>query len=80
MDCNIIFDTGCEISNRGCTDITYNAMFIESFIYLNGERVRGMPIFESFDEMRLSLKNLDAKLVCTWPPLDSELPMRGHVA
>ncbi len=65
LNCNIIFDIGCEVSNRGCTDITYNAVLIKSFISQNGEIMTGMPIFESFDEMTLLLEKMDAKLVCT---------------
>ena len=50
LDCNIIFDAGCVLSRRGCTDSVYNGLLINSFSNESNNRIHRMPVFNSYDE------------------------------
>lgn len=44
IQCNILFDTGCVVIQKGCTDDEYAMEYIKNF-KINGKQYLGTPIF-----------------------------------
>lgn len=62
--CKIVFGFGCIETEKGCTDSTYFARLINEFTEIDGEKVNGMPVFESLDDAQNIMPKLQPKFVC----------------
>lgn len=73
LDCNIIFDTGCEYIKRGCTDSTYNTLLVKEFEDVDGNKILGMPVFDSYNEMQQLLFKYRYTFACTCGKIECDV-------
>jgi len=61
--CHIIFDICCVNMVIDPTKY-YSAKLVSEYTNENGDRIQGMPVFESIESLQESLSFLDPKFVC----------------